>query len=243
MENGSAVKTTLKLPGKKDFFTQEAFKTLRTNLQFCGQDICTVVITSCNENEGKTTITLQLAKSLAELDKRVLVIDADMRKSVMAGRNTTAENPAGLSEVLTGMTSVKDCLYQTQYENLSIMFAGKYPPNPVELLSGQYFEELLKAAKESYDYVLIDVPPLGSVIDAAVVAAKCDGTILVISDNQVRYRQAIEVIEQLKKSESKILGVVRNNIKKKDGGYYKKYYKNRYHKISITFSVPLSMAP
>ena len=101
------------------------------------------------------------------------------------------------------------------------MFAGKYPPNPVELLSGQYFEELLKAAKESYDYVLIDVPPLGSVIDAAVVAAKCDGTILVISDNQVRYRQAIEVIEQLRKSGSKILGVVRNNIKKK-------YYKNRY---------------
>ena len=222
LENGSSIKTTLKLPGKKDFFTQEAFKTLRTNLQFCGQDICTVVITSCNENEGKTTITLQLAKSLAELDKRVLVIDADMRKSVMAGRNTTAENPAGLSEVLTGMTSVKDCLY------LSIMFAGKYPPNPVELLSGQYFEELLKAAKESYDYVLIDVPPLGSVIDAAVVAAKCDGTILVISDNQVRYRQAIEVVEQLKKSESKILGIVRNNIKKKDSGYYKKYYKNRY---------------
>ena len=82
LETGSSVKTTLKLPGKKDFFTQEAFKTLRTNLQFCGQDICTVVITSCNENEGKTTITLQLAKSLAELNKRVLVIDADMRKSV-----------------------------------------------------------------------------------------------------------------------------------------------------------------
>ncbi len=200
---------------------------MRTNLQFCGQDICTVVITSCNENEGKTTITLQLAKSLAELDKRVLVIDADMRKSVMAGRNTTAKNPAGLSEVLTGLTFIKDCLYQTQYKNLSIMFAGKYPPNPVELLSGQYFEKLLKAAKESYNYVLIDVPPLGSVIDAAVVAAKCDGTILVISDNQVRYRQAIEVIEQLRKSGSKILGVVRNQIKKKDGGYYKKYYK--YH--------------
>lgn len=116
METGSSVKTILKLPGKKDFFTQEAFKTLRTNLQFCGQDICTVVITSCNENEGKTTITLQLAKSLAELNKRVLVIDADMRKSVMAGRNTTAENPAGLSEVLTGLTSVKECLYQTQYD-------------------------------------------------------------------------------------------------------------------------------
>lgn len=220
--------TILKLPGANDFFTQEAFKALRTNLQFCGQDIHTVVITSCNENEGKTTITLQLAKSLSELDKRVLVIDADMRKSVMAGRNTSAEAPVGLSEVLTGLVAVKDCLYTTQCENLSIMFAGKYPPNPVELLGGPYFESLLQEARKVYDYVLIDVPPLGSVIDAAVVAAKCDGTILVISDNQVRYRQAIEVAEQLKKSGSKILGVVRNNIKKKEGGYYKKYYKKSY---------------
>lgn len=220
--------TILKLPGANDFFTQEAFKALRTNLQFCGQDIHTVVITSCNENEGKTTITLQLAKSLSELDKRVLVIDADMRKSVMAGRNTSVEAPVGLSEVLTGLVAVKDCLYTTQCENLSIMFAGKYPPNPVELLGGPYFESLLREARKAYDYVLIDVPPLGSVIDAAVVAAKCDGTILVISDNQVRYRQAIEVAEQLKKSGSKILGVVRNNIKKKEGGYYKKYYKKSY---------------
>lgn len=220
--------TILKLPGANDFFTQEAFKALRTNLQFCGQDIHTVVITSCNENEGKTTITLQLAKSLSELDKRVLVIDADMRKSVMAGRNTSVEAPVGLSEVLTGLVAVKDCLYTTQCENLSIMFAGKYPPNPVELLGGPYFESLLQEARKVYDYVLIDVPPLGNVIDAAVVAAKCDGTILVISDNQVRYRQAIEVAEQLKKSGSKILGVVRNNIKKKEGGYYKKYYKKSY---------------
>lgn len=233
MENTNLVKehpkTFLKLPGKKDFFTQEAFKTLRTNIQFCGQDIHTIVITSCNENEGKTTITLQLAKSLSELGKHVMVIDADMRKSVMAGRNTTAENPAGLSEVLTGLVYVEECLYMTQYKNLYIMFAGKYPPNPVELLGGKYFEKLLKVARESYDYVLIDVPPLGSVIDAAVVAAKCDGTILVISDNQVRYRQAIEVTEQLKKSGSNILGVVRNNTKNKGSGYYKRhYYKKRY---------------
>lgn len=221
-------RTLLKLPGTNDFFTQEAFKTLRTNLQFCGQDIRTVVITSCNENEGKTTISLQLGKSLAELGKRVLVIDADMRKSVMAGRNTTASSPVGLSETLTGQRSVSDCLYETQYKNLEIMFAGKYPPNPVELLSGKNFDSLLKAVRNSYDYVLLDLPPLGSVIDAAVIAAKCDGTILVISDNRVRSRQAMEVVDQLKKCGSKILGVVRNNIHANGSGYYKKYYKNRY---------------
>lgn len=82
--------------------------------------------------------------------------------------------------------------------------------------------------RESYDYVLIDLPPLGSVIDAAVVAAKCDGAILVISDHQVRCHQAVEVVDQLKKCGSRILGVVRNNIHANGSGYYKKYYKNRY---------------
>lgn len=214
--------TTLKLPGKNDFFTQEAYKVLRTNLQFCGQDIHTVAITSCNENEGKTTVTLQLAKSLAELGKKVLVIDADMRKSVMAGRNTTIRDTVGLSEVLTGMEGLRECICGTQYPTLQIMFSGTYPPNPVELLSGKYFSALLKETKKVYDYVLVDTPPLGSVIDAAVVAAMCDGTILVLGNNKVYYRQAQEVVEQLKKGGCKILGVVRNNTGRKGKNYYYK---------------------
>lgn len=93
-------KITLKLPGEKDFFTQEAFKVLRTNLQFCGQDVQIISVTSCNENEGKTTVALQLARSLAELGKRVLVIDVDMRKSVMAGRNTNAKNIGSMKKLV-----------------------------------------------------------------------------------------------------------------------------------------------
>ena len=124
-------KTTIKLPGKNNFFIQEAYKVLRTNLQFCGNDVHVVALTSCNENEGKTVITLSLGKSLAELDKKVLVVDADMRKSVIAGRNTTVKNAVGLSELLTGQISLNDCVYVTQYESLHILFAGKYPPNPV----------------------------------------------------------------------------------------------------------------
>ena len=84
-------KITLKLPGEDAFFTQEAFRVLRTNLQFCGQDVRVIAVTSCNENEGKSTVSLQLAKSLSELGKRVLVLDADMRKSVLAGRNTNVK--------------------------------------------------------------------------------------------------------------------------------------------------------
>lgn len=205
-------KTTLKLNGSGDFFTQEAYKTLRTNLLFCGQDIQVVAVTSCHENEGKTTIVLNLAKSLAELGKRVLVIDADMRKSVMAGRHTNARNPAGLSEILTGMVKLTDGLYATQDDKLHIIFSGKYPPNPVELLSGKYFARLIDETRKVYDYVLIDTPPLGQVIDAAVIAPLCDGTILVMAHNSVRLKQAREVVAQLNKSGCKILGVVRNNI-------------------------------
>ncbi len=220
---------TLKLPGSNDFFTQEAYNVLRTNLQFCGQDLQVIALTSCHENEGKTTVSLHLARSLAEIGKKVLVIDADMRKSVMAGRNTSAKHAVGLSEALTGMNKLGDCIYSTQYPTLHIMFAGKYPPNPAELLNGKYFAALIAETRKVYDYVIVDTPPLGSVIDAAVIASNCDGVILIIGDGKVRYRQAQEVKAQLEKSGSKILGVVRNNIKKKNSSYY--YKKDKYYKM------------
>lgn len=214
--------TILKLDGTDDFFTQEAYKTLRTNLQFCGADVRVIALTSCNENEGKSTISMNLGKSLAELGKQVLVIDADMRKSVMAGRNTNAKKPVGLSEILTGMISIGDGIYSTQYENLHMIFAGKYPPNPVELLSGRYFAALLKECRKVYDYVIIDTPPLGMVIDAAVIAPLCDGTAIVMAENRVRSKQALELMAQLKKTDCKILGVIRNQVGGGKSSYYKK---------------------
>lgn len=217
----------LKLPGNEDFFTQEAYKVLRTNLQFCGQEIKTIALTSCGENEGKTTVTLSIAKSFADMGKRVLVIDADMRKSVMAGRNTNVRDPQGLSEVMNGLASLGDSIYEVQNSSMHILFAGKYPPNPVELLGGKYFDAFLMETKKFYDYIFIDTPPLGAVIDAAVVAAKCDGTILVLGNRKVRYHEAREVLDQLKKSKCHVLGVVRNQSHIHEKGYYKKsaYYK------------------
>lgn len=204
--------TVLNLTGSENFYTQEAYKTLRTNLLFCGRDNQIITVTSYWENEGKTTVILNLAKSLAELGKRVLVIDADMRKSVMAGRHTKVKNPAGLSEILTGMVKLTDGLYATQYDNLHIIFSGKYPPNPVELLGGKYFPMLLEETRKVYDYVLIDTPPLGQVIDAAVLAPFSDGTLLVMESHCIRQRHAKALINQLERSGSKILGVVRNNV-------------------------------
>lgn len=212
----------LSVPGQDDYFVQEAFKLLRTNVQFCGSQKKVVFVTSCNENEGKTTIVLQLAKSFAELGKKVLVLDADMRKSVMAGRNTSAGSFIGLSEVLTEQKTLEECLYLEESENLHILFAGKYPPNPVELLSSDHFSNLLAELRSTYDYVFVDTPPLGVVVDAAVIAPNCDGGILVLS-NRARYKQAKNVIEQVNKSGCKFLGVVRNRVvRQKQAYYYKK---------------------
>lgn len=221
-------RTRLKLPGLEDYFVQEAFNVLRTNIQFCGQDVKRIAITSFGMNEGKTVLSLHIGRSLAELGKHVLVVDADMRKSVMAARNTGAGNVKGLSEVLTGQSELKDCLYETQFENLHLLMAGQYPPNPVELLNGKYFEKALEAVGEVYDYVIVDTPPLGMVIDAAVIAARCDSAIMVIGNERVKYTQAQDVVDQLKKSGCNVLGVILNNAENKRKAYYKK--KNSYHR-------------
>lgn len=209
----------LKLPGEESFFVQEAYKTLRTNLQFCGQDVRVIMFTSVRENEGKSTISLQAAKSLAEMGKSVLLVDADLRKSVIAGRNANVKKPVGLSEVLTGMSSVGECLYESQYPGLRILFSGKYPPNPVELLGSKYFAKLIEEARKVYDYIIIDTPPLGRVIDAAVIAPVCDGAVLVVGNN-VRAGEAANVVGQLEKADCKILGAVRNCARVKQTSAY-----------------------
>lgn len=222
-------KTVIKLPGVDNYFVEEAFNVLRTNIQFCGRDVKVIALTSVTQNEGKTILALHLGRSLSELGKRVLVVDADLRKSVMAGRNSNSKKVQGLSETMTGMAILRDCIYQTQYENLDVLFSGKYPPNPVELLNGRYFDELIKAVSGVYDYVIVDTPPLGMVIDAAVIAAHCDSAILVIGNNNIHYRDAQEVVNQLKKSGCNVLGVVLNNADKQRKSYYSKRYNYSYY--------------
>lgn len=212
------------LPGDGDFIVQEAVKTLRTNLQFCGKDIKVIEITAYAENEGKTMVSLQIARSFAELGKRVLFLDADMRKSVIAARNSNAKPTSGLSEILSGMTVLENALWQTDCPGLQVLFSGTFPPNPVELLSSAYFKEVIAQVREQYDYVIIDTPPLSAVVDAAVIAAECDGSVLILGHEHLRYREVEEAISQLKKSGCRILGAVRNKLKKRG---YKYYYSSR----------------
>ena len=106
---------------------------------------------------------------------------------------------------------------------MHVLFSGTYPPNPVELLNDRYFESLIESVKEVYDYIIIDTPPLGMVIDAAVIASNCDSSIMVIGNDNLKYSQAQDVVAQLKKSGSNVLGVVINNANQKKRSYYKKY--------------------
>ena len=217
--------TTIKVPAEDNYFVQEAFNVLRTNVIFSGQDVKVILLTSVDKNEGKTVLSLHLGRSLAELGKQVLVIDADLRKSVMVGRNSSSRNVIGLSETISGVAQLKDAIYATQYPNMHVLFAGKYPPNPVKLLNSVYFSGLIEAVSDYYDYVIIDTPPLGIVIDAAVVAAYCDSAIMVIGSDHIPYRAAREVVNQLKKAGCNVLGVVLNNAGSRHKNKY--YYSNR----------------
>lgn len=221
----------LQFDQKNDYRIKEAFKTLRSNIEFSGSDIRVIAVTSCTPNEGKSSVAMEVAKSFAEAGSRTILIDADMRKSVLVGRYKTGAVRKGLSQSLIGKTTLEDTICETNLKNLYMIFAGPVPPNPSELLGDRLFEQMLQKLRKIFDYVIIDTPPLGSVIDAAVVAKRCDGTVIVVENNTVSYRFVQKVKEQLDKTESRILGVVLNKVNLNSKGYYGHYgrYYGKYY--------------
>ena len=213
---------------------KESLRALKTNLQFCGDDIKTILVTSSVPDEGKSTVSMDLARSLTESGKSVLVVDTDMRKSVLVGRlRVKAANGEvfGLSHYLSGQRKLNEVLYATDIKRLFMVFAGPSVPNPTEILEKKYFEELIEFGKEHFDYVILDCAPIGAAIDAAVVAKHCDGAILVISQGGASSRMIQGVKKQLETSGVRILGAVLNKVRMKKngyGGYYGRYYGGYY---------------
>lgn len=209
----------------KEFQTAEALKTLRTNLMFSGEEVRVIGLTSFSTAEGKSSISFQLAASLAQTGKRVLLLDADLRKSVLQSRLKVRGRVSGLSHYLTGMANVNETLNGTDVPGLYIMFAGTRVPNAAELLGGNRFKKLIPALKEAFDYVIVDAAPLGQVIDCAVMAPELDGTIIVVDTTHNSYKLERRIQSQLERSGGKILGVVLNRVDFKDkGSYYGKAY-------------------
>lgn len=212
-----------------DFKTNEAYKTLRTNISFSGEDIQVVVLTSSVPNEGKSAVSFNLACSLAEDGKKVLYIDADIRKSVTIARYGVDIETKGLTHYLSGQSDLGDVIYETNIDNLHIIFTGQAAPNPSELLGNNHFKALIEHAREEFEYVIIDCPPLGSVIDAAIVAKECDGAIIVIETDNASYKIVQRVKKQLEQSGCKILGAVLNKVEMGGKGYYGKGYYGNYY--------------
>ena len=208
---------------KKDYFYEEAIKTLRTNIQFTGKNVKTIMFTSCLPNEGKSDVTFQLCQEIGNMGKRVLLIDADIRKSAYVNRYRIKQKVNGLSQYLSGQLAKEFLIYQTNFLNVDIIFAGPMAPNPSELLEEEAFRELLAEVRGCYDYIIIDTPPVGSVIDAAIIAKESDGAVLVIESERVSYKVAQKSMEQLEKTGCKILGAVLNKVNIEKNKYYGKY--------------------
>lgn len=222
-------KITLSDPMKSDYFYEEAIKTLRTNLQFSGKNYKCILVTSTQPGEGKSNISFHLAAELAKAGKRVLLIDGDMRRSSYLTTYSIEEKVNGLSQYLSGQVEkLNDLVCRTNYENLHMILSGPYAPNPTEMLGNDLFAGLIKASREVYDYVIVDTPPLGAIIDAAVVGQYCDGAVLVIENNSVSYRTCQKVKNQLEKSGCHWLGAVLNKVNKKTSHYYGKYGYGKY---------------
>jgi capsular exopolysaccharide synthesis family protein len=214
-----------------DFRSNEAYKQLRTNIQFCGNTVKVICFTSSLPNEGKSNVSFNLAMSFAESGKKVLFLDADLRRSIIVGNYKPDQAVLGLSHYLSGMNAMEEVLYETNIPNLDIIFTGPIPPNPSELLNGETFDDLLIILRDEYDYIIIDTPPLGSVIDSAIVADKSDGVVLVIEADIVSYKFVQKVIKQLEKGKCRILGAVLNkvNMNHNQYGYYGKKHKEYYN--------------
>ena len=207
---------------------REAINSLKTNLRFAGNDIRVVAFTSTNQNEGKSTVCFDLAKAYADNGEKVLLIDADMRKTVMMQRYSIegSRDAGGLTHYLSGQRALNDVICTTNIENLFLIMAGPLSPNPTELLHGGNFEVLLRKLRPAFDIIIVDTPPIGAVIDAAIIAPKCDGVIIVIEANETSSRALISVKKQLEMTKSKILGCVLNKVTSGSSQYR---YRNKYY--------------
>ena len=212
---------------------KESLRALKTNLRFCGDDIKTILITSSVPDEGKSTVSVDLARSLTESGKSVLLIDTDMRKSVMVGRlrvKAAKGEVYGLSHYLSGQRKLEEVLYATDAKRLFMVFAGPSVPNPTEILEKKYFNKLIEFGREHFDYVIVDCAPIAAAIDAAVVAKRCDASLMVVSYDTTSRIEARKMIAQLKNANPNFLGVVLNKVRVNESSYYYKRYGSYYGK-------------
>ncbi|MBM7641768.1 tyrosine-protein kinase [Streptococcus loxodontisalivarius] len=199
--------------------TEEYYNSIRTNIQFSGSDLRTIVITSVQPGEGKSTTSVNLAVSFARAGFRTLLIDADTRNSVMSGVFKATERIDGLTAYLSGAVELSDVITTTNVENLMVVSAGKIPPNPTSLLQNANFDYMIETTRNLYDIVIIDTPPIGLVVDAAIVAQKCDASLIVTEAGAIKRRFVQKAKAQMEQSGAQFLGVILNKADIKETSY------------------------
>ena len=203
----------------------EAYRVIRTSIQFAQacKELKTLAVTSCTPNEGKSMTIANLAVVLTQAGKSVLLLDCDMRNPTVH-KNFGLSNKLGLSSCISMGTALSDAVQKTSIEGLYALTGGVIPPNPSELLGSEQMKNVLQRAKEQYDYVLIDTPPVMPVTDALIVSRFVDGMILVIASSEVKVEMARDVKNQLQHAGANILGVVLNKVRSEHHGYGYGYY-------------------
>lgn len=204
----------------------EQYRSIRTNLQFASVDkaFTTLVITSAGPAEGKSLTAANVAATFAQQDKKVLLVDADLRKPTVH-YTFHVENTKGLSNYLIGEHALEECIVRSTVANLSIVTSGPIPPNPSEILSSKKMQQFVAEAKAEFDLILFDSPPVLAVTDPAILSKMCDGVLLVVRSKSTEYEEAIKAKEQLEQVKANILGVVLNDRDQKENDYY--YYYGR----------------
>ncbi|MGW6301706.1 CpsD/CapB family tyrosine-protein kinase [Peribacillus butanolivorans] len=203
----------------------EQYRIIRTNIQFSSVDkeIKTIVVTSAEPNDGKSTTAANLAIVLAQEEKKVLLVDADLRKpSIHYAFNLS--NIHGLTSVLTKKMDLRKTILNSNVLNLDILTSGPIPPNPSELLNSKAMETAINGLKGIYDYIIFDTPPVLLVTDSQIVANKCDGVIMVVASGKTNKQSAVKAKELLEKANTALLGVVLNGMESDTSNYY--YYQS-----------------
>lgn len=205
----------------------EQYRTVRTNLQFASVDdeLGSMIITSSGPGEGKSLTTANLAVVYAQQGKKILLIDADLRKPTVH-YTFRLDNLRGLSNILVGEHTLEESVNKTDVDNLDVISCGPIPPNPSELLASKKMKQLLEDAKSTYDMVIFDTPPVLAVTDAQILANIADGSLLVIRSNKTEIEAATKAREALEPANAKLLGTVLNDREKKHANYYYYYGAN-----------------
>ncbi|WP_316044318.1 MULTISPECIES: CpsD/CapB family tyrosine-protein kinase [Bacillales] len=204
--------------------TLEQFRMIRENINFLSPDkkVKTLLFTSSSSGEGKSTMAANVAIVFAQAGKRVLLVDADMRKPTTHYTFKSTISP-GLSHLLTKQRGLDEVIKRTHFKGLELVTCGKMPINPAELLSSKVMEDLIIEMKSKYDIIIIDAPPILLVADAQILSNKCDGTILVVSSGETEKNNAKKAKGLLENSKANVLGVILNNYKLEKDHYYYNY--------------------